>query len=159
AHLFNGSILANLALARPDASPAEMEEALLKAALGEWVESLPRRLETSIGEVGSRMSGGQRRRLALARGYLAGPPVLILDEPGAHLDERTADAITTHLLGPDGPPTLLLITHRLAGLDRADEVVVLEEGRVVERGAPADLLARPSRLRAMQALEEPQPLA
>lgn len=153
AHLFAGSIRANLLLARPDASPEEVEAALRRASLWHWVETLPAGLDTTVGELGARISGGQRRRLSLARGYLADAPVLLLDEPGAHLDEATADAITAHLLGPEGPRTLLLITHRLAGLEGADQVLVLEEGRVVERGAPPELLAGPSRLRALRELE------
>ncbi len=153
AHLFAGSIRANLLLARPDASPAEVAAALRRASLWDWVRTLPAGLDTTIGDLGSRISGGQRRRLALARGYLAAAPVLLLDEPGAHLDEATADAMTSHLLEPDGPSTLLLITHRLAGLKAADQVLVLEAGRVVERGVPSELLARPSRLRALRELE------
>ncbi|MBO0701953.1 MAG: ABC transporter ATP-binding protein, partial [Candidatus Dormibacteraeota bacterium] len=152
-HLFAGSIRANLLLARPDATHQQVVAALRRASLWDWVQSLPAGLETTVGELGSRMSGGQRRRLALARGYLAAPPVLLLDEPGAHLDEATADAMTHHLLGPEGPSTLLLITHRLAGLEEADQVLVLEEGRVVERGAPSELLACPGRLRALFELE------
>lgn len=153
AHLFAGSIRANLLLARPEASTEDLAAALRRASLWDWVQTLPAGLDTPVGELGSRISGGQRRRLALARGYLAAPPVLVLDEPGAHLDERTSDAMTRHLLGPEGPSTLLLITHRLAGLEGADEVVVLENGRVVERGAPLELLAGPSRLRALRALD------
>lgn len=153
AHLFGGSIRANLLLARPDAKPEEMVAALRRASLWNWVETLPAGLDTTVGELGSRMSGGQRRRLALARAYLTAAPVLLLDEPGAHLDEATADTMTNHLLGPEGPCTLLLITHRLTGLEAADQVLVLEEGRVMEAGVPSELLARPSRLRALRELE------
>ncbi len=154
AHLFAGSIRANLMLARPEATEEDLVAALCRASLWDWVESLPGGLDTAVGELGSRISGGQRRRLALARGYLAAAPTLVLDEPGAHLDEGTADALTRHLLGPEGPPTLLLVTHRLAGLEAADQVLVLEDGRVVERGAPSQLLAGPSRLRALRGLEQ-----
>ena len=153
AHLFAGSIRANLLLARPGATPEEVVAALRRASLWDWVQTLPAGLDTSVGELGSRISGGQRRRLALARGYLAAAPVLLLDEPCAHLDDAAADAMTAHLLGSEGPRTLLLITHRLAGLEDADHVLVLEEGRVVERGAPAELLTRRSRLRALRELE------
>lgn len=153
AHLFAGSIRANLLLARPGAETEEVVAALRRASLWDWVETLPAGLETAVGELGSRLSGGQRQRLALARGYLAAAPVLLLDEPGAHLDEAAADALTDHLLGPEGPSALLLITHRLTGLEGADQVLVLEEGRVVERGVPRELLVRPSRLRALRQLE------
>lgn len=154
AHLFAGSIRANLLLARPDANQEEVVAALRRASLWDWVRTLPAGLDTTVGELGSRISGGQRRRLALARGFLAAAPILVLDEPGAHLDAATADGMTAHLLGPEGPRTLLLITHRLAGLEGADQVLVLEAGRVVERGVPAALLATTSRLRALRELEE-----
>ena len=87
------------------------------------------------------MSGGQRQRLAIARALLADFPVLILDEPGEHLDTQTADAIVADLLAITEGRTTLLITHRLAGLQEVDEVLVLDRGRVVERGTHAELLA------------------
>ncbi|MFZ0218254.1 MAG: ABC transporter ATP-binding protein, partial [Candidatus Dormiibacterota bacterium] len=153
AHVFAGSLRANLLLARPGATQAELDGAARRAELLSWIESLPEGWDTPAGELGARISGGQRRRLALARGYLAAAPIVVLDEPGAHLDEPTADAITRHLLGAGGPRTLLLVTHRLPGLERADEVLVLEAGRITERGAPLDLLARPSRFRRLWELQ------
>lgn len=94
-----------------------------------------------MGERGARMSGGQRQRLAIARALLADFPLIVLDEPGEHLDTQTADAILADLLALTRETGTLLITHRLAGLEEVDEVLVLDRGRVVERGAHSELLA------------------
>jgi ABC-type multidrug transport system fused ATPase/permease subunit len=105
------------------------------------VRALPEGLATELGERGARMSGGQRQRLALARALLADFPVLVLDEPGEHLDTTTADAILRDILATTGERSLLLITHRLEGLQAFDQILVLERGRVAERGTHAELLA------------------
>lgn len=146
AHVFDSTVEENLRLARRDASDEQLHEALARARLLRWVESLPDGLATELGERGERMSGGQRRRLALARVLLADFPVLILDEPGEHLDTQTADEILADLLAltPAGHATLL-ITHRLAGLQELDEILVLERGRVRERGTHEELLIRAGR--------------
>ena len=102
----------------------------------------------------ARLSGGQRQRLALARALLADFPVLVLDEPAEHLDLATADALTADLLAATEGRTTLLITHRLAGLEAVDEVVVLDEGRVVQRGRYAELTAAAGPLRRMTEREE-----
>jgi ATP-binding cassette subfamily C protein CydCD len=136
AHLFDTTIRANLSLARPTATDAQLWSVLERARLAGWARSLPLGLETPVGERGAQVSGGQRQRLALARMLLADFPVVVLDEPAANLDPATADALTTDLLATAGRATLL-ITHRLAGCEAADEVIVLDGGRVVQRGAPA----------------------
>ena len=100
------------------------------------------------------MSGGQRQRLAIARALLADFPVLILDEPGEHLDTPTADAIVADLLDARAGRTTLLITHRLAGLEEVDEVLVLDRGRVLERGTHAELLALGGRYAALWQREQ-----
>ncbi|MFF5127499.1 thiol reductant ABC exporter subunit CydD [Streptomyces syringium] len=141
AHLFDSSVRENLRLARPDAEEAELRAALRAARLLEWVDSLPQGLDTLVGEHGARMSGGQRQRLALARALLADFPVLVLDEPAEHLDLPTADALTADLLAATEGRTTVLITHRLAGLAAVDEVIVLERGRAVQRGAYEELAA------------------
>ena len=142
AHIFNTTIEGNLRLARRDATGEQIRDALRRARLLEWTESLPAGLDTEVGEFGGRMSGGQRQRLAAARALLAGFPVLVLDEPGEHLDTATGDAIVADLLDGASGQAILLITHRLAGLDAVDEVIVLEAGRAVERGTHTELVAR-----------------
>ncbi|MCC5479675.1 thiol reductant ABC exporter subunit CydD [Streptomyces barringtoniae] len=149
AHLFDSSVRENLLLARKDATEADLRSALDRARLLDWVDGLPDGLDTLVGEHGARLSGGQRQRLALARALLADFPVLVLDEPAEHLDLPTADALTADLLAATQDRTTLLITHRLAGLEAVDEVVVLDAGRVVQRGSYADLLAVDGPLRAL----------
>jgi len=125
AHVFDSTIRENLRIARPEATEPELEEALRRARLGDWVASLPDGLDTLVGEDGSRLSGGQRQRLTVARALLANAPVLILDEPTAHLDEHTARELVDDVLDEAGERTVLLITHRSEGLDRVDEIVAL----------------------------------
>ena len=149
AHLFDSSVRENLLLARKDATEGDLRDALARARLVDWADSLPDGLDTLVGEHGARLSGGQRQRLALARALLADFPVLVLDEPAEHLDLPTADALTADLLAATEGRTTLLITHRLAGLETVDEVVVLDEGRAVQRGTYAELAAVPGPLRAM----------
>lgn len=154
AHLFNSSIRENLLLARRDATEDELRDALGRARLLQWADGLPEGLDTLVGEHGARLSGGQRQRLALARALLADFPVLVLDEPAEHLDLRTADALTADLLGATEGRTTLLITHRLAGLEAVDEVVVLDGGQVVQHGPYAELAAVDGPLREMALREE-----
>ncbi|MEU9229079.1 thiol reductant ABC exporter subunit CydD [Streptomyces massasporeus] len=149
AHLFDSSLRENLLLARKDAGEEHLRAALGRARLLDWADSLPDGLDTLVGEHGARLSGGQRQRLALARALLADFPVLVLDEPAEHLDLPTADALTADLLAATTGRTTLLITHRLAGLEAVDEVIVLDEGRVVQRGPYAELLAADGPLRGM----------
>ncbi|MFJ6844041.1 thiol reductant ABC exporter subunit CydD [Streptomyces griseoluteus] len=149
AHLFDSTVRENLLLARKDATEAEVRDVLLRARLLDWVDGLPEGLDTHVGEHGARLSGGQRQRLALARALLADFPVLVLDEPAEHLDLPTADALTDDLLAATEGRTTLLITHRLAGLAAVDEVLVLDAGRVVQRGPYAELLAVAGPLAAM----------
>ncbi|MFF3839673.1 thiol reductant ABC exporter subunit CydD [Streptomyces sp. NPDC001930] len=149
AHLFDSSVRENLRLARTGASDEELREALRRARLLDWVDGLPEGLDTLVGEHGSRLSGGQRQRLALARALLADFPVLVLDEPAEHLDLATADALTDDLLRATEGRTTVLITHRLHGLDAVDEVLVLDEGRTVQRGPYAELAETDGPLRRM----------
>lgn len=140
-HVFDTSLEENLRIARPDADEREMREALARAGLLAWVEALPQGLRTMVGERGARLSGGERRRLALARLLLADPPVLVLDEPREHLDTAGGDAFVRELLALATGRTVVLITHRLAALEEMDEILVLDAGRVLERGTHAELLA------------------
>lgn len=149
AHLFDSSVRENLRLARTGASEEELRGALAAARLLEWADGLPDGLDTLVGEHGERISGGQRQRLALARALLADFPVLVLDEPAEHLDLATADALTSDLLAATEGRTTVLITHRLAGLEAVDEVLVLDRGTVVQRGAYAELAAVEGPLRGL----------
>lgn len=149
AHLFDSSLRENLLLAKKDATEDDLRTALGRARLLDWAGGLPDGLDTLVGEHGARLSGGQRQRLALARALLADFPVLVLDEPAEHLDLPTADALTADLLAATEGRTTLLITHRLAGLEAVDEVIVLDQGRVVQRGAYEELVAVDGPLREM----------
>ncbi|MEU3052768.1 thiol reductant ABC exporter subunit CydD [Streptomyces griseus] len=149
AHVFDSTIRENLRLARPGATDPELRDALSRARLLEWVAALPQGLDTPVGEHGARLSGGQRQRLALARALLADFPVLVLDEPAEHLDLPTADALTADLLDATRGRATVLITHRLTGLEAVDEVLVLDAGRVVQRGPYAELAAEEGPLRRM----------
>lgn len=149
AHVFDSTIRENLRLARPGATDPELRDALSPARLLEWVAALPQGLDTPVGEHGARLSGGQRQRLALARALLADFPVLVLDEPAEHLDLPTADALTADLLDATRGRATVLITHRLTGLEVVDEVLVLDAGRVVQRGPYAELAAEDGPLRRM----------
>jgi thiol reductant ABC exporter CydC subunit len=135
AHLFNSTIRQNLLLARPDATEDELSAALTRARLAAWVDGLPDGIDTLVGEEGRRLSGGQRQRLVLARALLHDAPVLVLDEPTAHLDAATAEALMADVFSAAGEAAVLLITHRSEGLDAVDQVVALDAGRVTQAAA------------------------
>jgi ATP-binding cassette, subfamily C, bacterial CydCD len=140
-HLFNTRVRENLLLARPNATDAQLEHACRLAQLHDFIQSLPEGYDTWIGEAGLRLSGGERQRLAIARALLQEAPILILDEATAHLDALTERAILAELQALARGRAVLVITHRLVGLKNMDEIIVLREGGVVERGTHADLLA------------------
>jgi ATP-binding cassette, subfamily B, bacterial MsbA len=143
--LFSGSVRHNLLLGRPEASDAELWEALRLAHAEDFVRALPAGLEEPVGERGARLSGGQRQRLALARAFLRRPSVLLLDEPTSALDAESEAAVGAGLAALMRGRTVLVIAHRLATVRDADLIAVLEEGRVVEAGSHAELLARGGR--------------
>jgi thiol reductant ABC exporter CydC subunit len=126
AHVFDSTIRANLLLARPTATEADLDLALSRAHLDKWVATLPDGLDTLVGEDGNRLSGGQRQRLTIARALLSEAPVLLLDEPTAHLDPETARGVIEDALEASDDRSVLLITHRPEGLDLVDRVVVLD---------------------------------
>jgi thiol reductant ABC exporter CydC subunit len=134
AYLFDATIAENLRIGRRQSTDDELRDVLDRVGLAGWLEELPRGLGTEVGRNGSHLSGGQRQRVAVARAILADFPVLVLDEPAEHLDPLAADALTTDVLGVTDDRSLVLITHRLAGLESVDEILVMDEGRVVERG-------------------------
>jgi len=125
AHLFSASIRDNVRLGRPEATDAELEQALRSARIWDWIQSLPDGLDTLVGEEGRELSGGQFQRIVLARALLVEAPVLVLDEPTAHLDSPTAEALIEDIFSAAGDRSVLLITHRGEGLDLADELLVL----------------------------------
>jgi ATP-binding cassette, subfamily C, bacterial CydC len=134
-HLFDDTIRANLLLARPDADDDALWAALDAAGIGETVRDLPDGLDTWVGEGGSKFSGGQGRRLALARALLSPAPVLILDEPCAGLDADTERAFFATLNETAGGRTIIMILHRLTGVERLDRIWRLSSGRAVAAAA------------------------
>ncbi len=139
--LFHGTLRANLLLARPSASAAELARVLALAGLEELVGGLPLGLETPVGEGGERLSGGEAQRVALARAFLKDAPVLVLDEPTAQLDLRTEAVVAAALARLCHGRTVLLIAHRLTTVRTAQHVALLSRGRVVEQGPPRELAA------------------
>ena len=141
-YLFNDTLRNNILIARPSASEPEIEEAVDKASLSEFVSTLPDGLETIVGERGAQLSGGQRQRVAIARAFLKDAPVLILDEATSHLDAVNEQAIRTALKVLTRDRTTIVIAHRLSTIRDANQIIVLEEGRVVEVGTHDVLLER-----------------
>ena len=140
-YVFQASVKDNLRLAGPEATGEELAEAVRRARLERWVERTG--WDAVLGEDGRTVSGGQLQRLALARALLNDPPVLLLDEPAEALDETAADALMADLLDATHGHTTLLVTHRLRGLEQVDEIVVLENGSVVQRGTHEELVDSP----------------
>jgi ATP-binding cassette subfamily B protein len=140
--LFNDSLLANIAFGNPEASEADVWGAVEAAELAAFVETLPDKLETRVGERGLKLSGGERQRVGLARALLAGPRLLVLDEATSALDGPTEAAIQATLRKVRAGRTTLVIAHRLSTIVDADQIIVLRRGRIVERGDHQTLLAK-----------------
>jgi ABC-type multidrug transport system fused ATPase/permease subunit len=140
-HLFHESIRSNLLLAQPQATEEDLWEVLGRARLADLVASLPDGLDTVVGERGYRLSGGERQRLTIARLLLAKPRVVILDEATAHLDSTSEAAVQAALGEALHGRTAVVIAHRLSTIRAADLILVVEGGRVVERGTHTELLA------------------
>jgi ATP-binding cassette subfamily B protein len=140
--LFNDTIEYNIAYGRPGASRAEVERAARMAHLDGFIAQLPAGYQTMVGERGLKVSGGEKQRIAIARALLKDPPILILDEATSSLDSAAEQAILGALREAAARRTTLVIAHRLSTITDADEIVVLDRGRIVERGTHFELLAR-----------------
>jgi ATP-binding cassette, subfamily B, bacterial len=157
--MLDGTIADNIGFGRPDASQAELEAAATLTGLDEILRRLPDGWDTPIGEGGVRLSGGQRRRVALARAILRDAPVLLLDEPTSGLDAASEQAVLDALDRAAEGRTVVSVSHRLGLAARADRVVVLDGGRVVEQGPPGELLAAGGAYARLWALQHPDGLA
>jgi ATP-binding cassette subfamily B protein len=142
AHLFHDTIRSNLLYVKPDATVAELEAALTAAQIWSLVKSLPQGIDTLVGERGYRFSGGEKQRLSIARLLLKAPDIIILDEATAHLDSESEAAIQTAFEIALAGKTSLVIAHRLSTILKADQILVVQDGRIVERGRHAQLLGQ-----------------
>jgi ATP-binding cassette subfamily B protein/subfamily B ATP-binding cassette protein MsbA len=139
--LFDGSVRDNIAYGRHDATDAEVEDAARRANAHEFIERLPEQYETFIGERGVKLSGGQCQRLAIARAVLASPQILILDEATSNLDTESEQLIQASMSALLAGRTTFVIAHRLSTVRRADLILLMEDGRITERGTHAELMA------------------
>jgi ATP-binding cassette, subfamily B, bacterial MsbA len=161
--LFDDTIRANIAYARPDASQAKIEQAAREAAAHEFILDLPHGYETSVGEAGARLSGGQRQRIAIARAFLKDAPILLLDEATSALDTESEAQVQAALRRLMAGRATILIAHRLSTVRGADRIYVIDKGRIVETGDHASLMRKRglyARLAKTQDLQaEPEPAA
>ena len=155
--LFDDTVRRNVAYGRPEVRETDVRDALAAANAIAFVDALPDGLDTRVGEGGARLSGGQRQRLAIARALLKDPPILVLDEATSALDAESERAVQEALERLMAGRTVLVIAHRLSTVRRADQLVVLDAGRIVERGRHADLLAAGGLYRRLHDLQVFEP--
>lgn len=151
--LFNESISENIRVGRPSATPEDIELAAKQANLDAFIRSLPQGYQTPIGELGAFLSGGERQRLSIARAVVRNAPIMLMDEPTANLDRVNEAAILQTIFQTSQDKGLIWITHRLTGLEKVDEILVMADGRIVERGSHTELLAQNGIYARMLALE------
>jgi ATP-binding cassette subfamily B protein len=154
-YLFHASVRENLRFARPDATDEEVEEAARAAQIHELIATLPEGYDTMVGERGYRFSGGEKQRMAIARTILRNPPVLVLDEATSSLDTQTERLVQDALERLSEGRTTIAIAHRLSTVRDADQIVVLDQGRVVEVGTYDELLASGGKFAALVAGDRP----
>ena len=153
-YLFNATVRENLRFARPVATDEEVEEAAHAAQIHALISSLPEGYETVVGERGYRFSGGEKQRMAIARAILRNPPILVLDEATSSLDTQTERLVQEALARLVEGRTTIAIAHRLSTIRDADQIVVLDKGRVVETGRYEELVARGGRFAALAARDD-----
>ena len=154
--LFNDTIYYNIAYGRPGAGRAEVENAARVAHIADFIARLPNGWETTVGERGLKLSGGEKQRVSIARTLLKQPPILVFDEATSALDSRTEKAMQAELAEIARDHTTLVIAHRLSTVIDADEILVLDHGRIVERGTFRELLAADGRFAEMWRLQQEQ---
>lgn len=152
-YLFNDTVLANIRMGRPDATEAEVRAAAQAAQCLEFIERLPQGWQTPLGEIGGRLSGGERQRISIARALLKDAPIVILDEPTAALDTESELAVQRALDALVARKTVIVIAHRLSTIVGADQILVIEDGRLAQAGRHADLLAAGGRYARMWAAQ------
>jgi ATP-binding cassette subfamily B protein len=159
--LFNDTIRYNIAYGKPDATKSELDEAARSAQLLDFIESLPQGWETRVGERGLKLSGGEKQRVGIARVVLKNPAILILDEATSSLDSGTEAEVQAALAAASRGRTTLVVAHRLSTIADADQIVVLDAGRIVERGTHAGLIAKEGLYASLwkRQAEEPEAIA
>jgi len=151
--LFDGSVRDNIAYGRKEATEAEVEDAARRANAHEFIERLPEKYETTIGERGVKLSGGQQQRLAIARAVLASPQILILDEATSNLDTESEQLIQASMATLLAGRTTFVIAHRLSTIRRADSILLMEDGRIIERGTHEELMRLGGRYARMYGMQ------
>ncbi|MBX9833478.1 MAG: ATP-binding cassette domain-containing protein, partial [Burkholderiaceae bacterium] len=155
--LFNDTVAYNIAYGRPGASQADVEAAAQSARIHDFIASTPKGYGTMVGERGLKLSGGEKQRVAIARTLLKNPPILIFDEATSALDSANERAIQAELQSVAQNKTTLVIAHRLSTVVDAHEILVMDSGRIIERGTHAQLLAQGGRYASMWSLQQSDP--